>query len=385
MDIESLLSSEIENQNMKIGTLLYTSFLLFFLASCGKGSSTSVQSPVEQAEQVESSLQKESKVDSTKLGAYKILEYVCLAKEETDARKSFALPDEESAVIESFYQGDSVAVISSDGEWLQVLDIPWNRMGERPDDDYGVKVGFIKKENLGDINDLKVSLEDLLTISYWSGGDIQTRVLTESDTLQLEEISKEEFYKNKKTVKIPFEFNDTIMGGVSKQHGMLTIPCRDKTIKLKDVSYEESIESAAEYTYLGKWEALNLHGVHKSGNEHLEAYLFDSGTGSKVADLTHFPVVSPDGQYIVDIWGNPYEETSEFILCKRSQSGEIKILSSFYFPKWVPARANYGSFEDYYFGGDGALYIRTVKSNFAGQFIGDNQAIWQYVRIRLNI
>lgn len=377
---------------MKINTLLYILFASVLFFSCGKEKTASVLAPsiIEEEANINEDEDKAFEIvqqnfDSTQLGAYTILEYVLFTKTSTDSRKVYTLPDETSPMAFDLYQGDSIAVIASEGGWIKILDIPWNRMVERPALDYQVKVGYAKREQLGDINDLKLPFEDLLTISYWSGGDVQTRVLTESDTLQVEEISKEEFLKNKKTVKIPFEFNDTIMGGVSKQNGVLTICCRDKNIKLKDVSYEESFEGVAEYTYLGKWDALNLHGVHKSGYEHLESYLYDADTGKKVLTSTTFFVVSPDGKYIVDMWGNPYESGTEFALNKRDSSGKIGLVSSWFFSKWVPALSYHGSLDDYYFGGDGALYVRVISSGLAGTFMNENQGVWQYVRIRLNI
>lgn len=322
----------------------------------------------------------EEKRETKILGDFRILKYICLANKDFSRLDAKTAPDETAPKAFDFYFGDSIAVVGDTGDWFEVLDIPWNRMIEIPDDTTSVRVGYICKDKLGNIEDLKLPFEDLIT--YYTLDDYETiKFLTNEDTLQLEEITREVFYEKKNTIRIDFQKENT---GAVKSDKLLKIVCNDTSLTFNDVDPAESLEGMREYTYLGLWKELDIRAVFKSGFEHLDSYLFDKNTGELLSVSSYFPVVSPDGQYIVDIWGNPYEEQAEFILKKRNEAGKIEDLYICHFPKWVPALANYGSFEDYFFGGDGCLYLRIISSGLAGSGINQNEMVWQYIRICLN-
>jgi len=355
----------------------YIILMLLLTLSCVNNSKKNIQTENKTDACIET---QEEKREARTLGDFRILKYVCFANKNDSPLKAKTAPDETASHAFEFYFGDSIAVVSDANDWLEVLDIPWNRMVDKPGDTTSVLVGYIHKNELGDTEDLKLSFENLVT--YYTSDDYETtKSLTNMDILQLKEINRETFYEKKKTIRIDFQKENP---DVVKSDNLLKIVCGDTCLIFEDVDPKESLEGMREYTYLGMWRELGIHAVFKAGFEHLESYLFDQNTGELLSISTDFPVVSPDGRYIVDIWGNPYDEQAEFILKKRNETGKIENLYSCYFPRWVPALANYGSFEDYFFGEDGCLYIRIISSELAGTGINKNEMVWQYIRICLN-
>jgi len=360
----------------KSGKYIILTLLLTF--SCAGNSKKEIQIETNEEEGLEIEMPEEKRETKT-LADFRILKYVCFARRDygLDAKTS---PEVTAPKAFDFYFGDSIAVVGDTGDWLEVLDIPWNRMIDKPADTMSVRVGYIRKDELGDIEYLKLPFEDLIV--YYTSDDYETtKSLTNTDILQLEEITRETFYEKKKTILIDFQKENA--DAVKSDH-LLKIVCGDTCLIFEDVDPKESLEGMREYTYLGMWEELGIHAVFKSGFEHLQSYLFDRDTGELLSISNYFPVVSPDGRYIIDIWGNPYDEEAEFVLKKRNETGKIEDLHAFYFTKWVPALANYGSFDDYFFGGDSCLYIRIISAKLAGTGINENEMIWQYIRICFN-
>ncbi|MCD8178544.1 MAG: hypothetical protein LUE98_14430 [Tannerellaceae bacterium] len=237
-------------------------------------------------------------------------------------------PNDESAEGSSVRLGEKLYIIEEKNDWLKV----WaNLHKDKTGNYYSETVSgslYIRKKFTGDIKHLFVSEEDLPVIENYT----ESKRYISQDTLSFLLITKEK-YLNQKANAVSSIIYDTL--NIKKTDGKLILPCAEQTVTFSDIDIynTERDESVKEYTYIGQIPLLNVYLIKGSYYESSDYFYIDKDSGEKTNSFEDFPVISPDGKYTVTLWGNPYQECTEFVLSKQVENKNIRKHFSLYLHK----------------------------------------------------
>jgi len=276
--------------------------------------------------------------------------------------------------------GKRIYITEDMGEWLKTWDyIAYDENGKYIDKPQEGDL-YIRKNLTGNFDNLHVNEVDMYFYSAWVGEEVEKRA--SEDTLSFRLISKEQYYEKKKSSPA-YILYDTLK--IIKKNGVITLPCENKTVKLEDIDTDS--DNRAQYKYLGQIPDFNAYLIFGQFYESSGYMLFDKTTGENTGSFGEFPALSPDKKLIATIWGNLYDDRTEFAVFKAeaetNEDGQkyFPVLFSYDFTKWLPLHSAYGYENDYFWGDDGYLYIRIQTWHLAGQTLQEESR--QYARVKI--
>ncbi len=259
------------------------------------------------------------------------------------------------------------------GDWLKV----WIRIDKDEEGNYYKDPVFgtlyIEKELTGDFKELLVKENELYDIVR----DFERKDIASSDTLQIKFITRNE-YLDKRNKVVSVVTYDTL--DFKKQDGKLILPCDEKTVTLSDV--DTDTDNRCFYTYIGQIPFLNSYFISGAYYEEGNYFLIDKKTGEMSASFSECPIFSPNKQFVVDIWGNLYDNCSEFVLSKLDEGNKPQVLLTYYFTRWLPFNSAFGKEIDYFWVADDEIYVKIQTAWLAAQVYEEYAA--QYISIRMN-
>lgn len=191
--------------------------------------------------------------------------------------------------------------------------------------------------------------------------------------LQLELVTPSNYERAKKN-RISFFVGDSLK--FKKVKGVITLPCKNKTIRFKDRPDEE--ETIAIYTYVGQIPIWNVYAVSGMYWEDYDCQLIDKTTGDVKITLGNIPYIAPDKIHFIDLNANVYETTGDVSIGMLIK-GKMQSLTSISFKNWMPV----GSYQDVFWTKEGYLYFPALHVNAYWKDNGDLSDQRQYLRMRL--
>ena len=173
------------------------------------------------------------------------------------------------------------------------------------------KTSFVRKEDVVIYEDITLTKELLeATNTFFKENNknaIDKEVSNFSKYFSIALISREEYLSELKN-KYSFLTEDTL--SITKKNGVLTFPCKNALLKLKDVDpQDETVENdmdMAIYSYKGRIDPIQQYVVYASYYEAGGCLLIDKNTGKKT-NITDIPFLSPDNKYIVCLSYQPMD------------------------------------------------------------------------------
>jgi hypothetical protein len=107
-------------------------------------------------------------------------------------------------------------------------------------------------------------------------------------------------------------------------------------VTLRDKNPPEDETAVERYEYLGEVDALNAYVVGVSYYENQGYRLIDRRSGRPREELTALPHLSPDGQYLLCVSGDIYNDAAVVELY-RVANGQLRAVLTASFPHWAPA------------------------------------------------
>ena len=291
------------------------------------------------------------------------------------------LPSGAARKVKIYTFGEKLEVIEDRKDWYAVQDRIYREYDE--DNDGVVETSivkwekvYVKKVQTGPINTIALTAEDLNMISYLSvAGDSAYFEDGEAlnDYLQFELIDKA-LFERKRPLAVNFLSTDKT---IKKKNGVLSIQLAKDSVKFVDSDIEGDTE---DYRYLGKFDFLDQHLIEVQYWEGHGYKMVDAIEGHLKQEFSDYPYISPNKQYIIYAYANPYELNTDLELYK-IEGNDITPIILAGFKNWMPSTEK----EDIFWARDGYLYLAvnhiatywTADGNINDQF--------QYIRIKVNL
>ena len=215
---------------------------------------------------------------------------------------------------------------------------------------------YLRKEDMGNYEDIrfKEGLEDVYLIGkkQEDGTIEEEKGITLSKYFTIDLISYEEYQKALGKGYFPL-VKDTL--SIKKQKGVLTLPCNDTVVKLKDVEMTPQ-DDLEYYEYLGEIQPIHQYLIAGYYYEAGDKFLIDKRTGHKTEIESH-PYLSPNGKYIITLGVTEMGGATAIALYKvlSKDPFAIELVVSAWIRYWVA----YEGYKDRptFFGKDGCLYV----------------------------
>lgn len=276
------------------------------------------------------------------------------------------------------------SVIDEVGEWYAVLDSVFVSEFIEEEEQFDMPVYrkvYIKKNATAPITDYKLKKEDFAIFTYESTDGNEVLESVYEDVMTFELISEVEFQKQRR-VSVDFIKHDT--ASVRKINGTLKLPCKNKTLVLKDERGSDAEpEKTNIYTYIGRIDLLNAYLVYVEFFEEDGYNIYDKNTGKLIDTFDSYPVISPNKKYIADIYANPFDLTTDFSLYQLSKDGKFRPYYDFSFRKWSPYSDGLNHNNDYFWGANNTIYVKTINMDISGYPYLDLSAAIQYLKIKI--
>ena len=239
---------------------------------------------------------------------------------------------------------------------------------------------YLRKEDMGSYEDIrfKEGLEDVYLIGkkQEDGTIEEEKGITLSKYFTIDLISYEEYQKAKKNGYFPL-VKDTL--SIKKQKGILTLPCSDTVVKLKDVEMTPQ-DDLEYYEYLGEMQPIHQYLIAGTYEEAWDKFFIDKRTGHRTA-IDSYPYLSPNGKYIITLgeteMGGPTAIALYKILSKDPFKMELVTVAGIRY--WVAYEND--KKRPTFFGKDGSLY---VAMDLSGSYQYDKpDKPCKYVRIKI--
>ena len=278
--------------------------------------------------------------------------------------------------------GDKLEVIENDKGWYGIKAMVHREYedeeGRQIIADQEEKI-YIRKSDVGS-SDKVVLVADDLNIMTYSNVD-ENHVSFENgkplnNTLKFELIDKSLFEKKR---ALAVNFLSTDNAKVKKKNGVLFIPTAKKMVKLVDI--ETDNDSEARFKYTGQIDFLNQYLIFGQFWESSSYTMFDSITGEQTQDFVEYPYISPDQQYIISVYANPYDEPNTDFELYRIQNKKIVPIMNAGFKNWMPIDEP----KDIFWAKDGYLYLAVTHSAAFWKENGSFNDTYQYIRIKIEL
>ena len=231
---------------------------------------------------------------------------------------------------------------------------------------------FIKKEQTGDISQIKLNYKDLIT----------TEDKKPLKKINIRFVTKDEYLAQKANA-VDFDFINTT-NTIKKVKGKLRLPCQE--CKNKYITYIDSLapeydDNRIEHTYIGEIPFLNQYLISTTYYEGWDYTLIDKTTGKKFT-LADYPYITPDRQYFMTLLDNVYEGVAEFSLYSIDETNKIKQVFSTIFTQWALVLDEKDR-EQVFMGSDGNLYAKVIYISVRWDQKGHYNPRGQYICISL--
>ena len=240
---------------------------------------------------------------------------------------------------------------------------------------------YLRKEDMGSYEDIRFTKEVLEDVHFIGKREGDTFVDEEKGTtlskyFTIDMISYEEYQKAKKNGYFPL-VKDTL--SIKKQKGILTLPCNDTVVKLKDVEMTPQ-DDLEYYEYLGEMQPIHQYLIAGYYYEAGDKFLIDKRTGHKTEIESH-PYLSPDGKYIVTLgvteMGGATAIALYKVLSKEPFKMELVTVAGIHY--WIAYEEDKN--RPTFFGKDGCLY---VAMDLSGSYQYDKpDKPCKYIRIKI--
>ena len=216
---------------------------------------------------------------------------------------------------------------------------------------------YLRKEDMGSYEDIRFTKEVLEDVHFIGKREGDTFVdekegTTLSKYFTIDLISYEEYQKAKKNGYFPL-VKDTL--SIKKQKGILTLPCSDTVVKLKDVEMTPQ-DDLEHYEYLGEMQPIHQYLIAGNYYEAWDKFFIDKRMGRKT-EIESQPYLSPDGKYIITLGVTEMGGATAIVLYKvlNKDPFAIELVVSAWIFYWVA----YEGYKDRptFFGKDGCLYV----------------------------
>ena len=206
---------------------------------------------------------------------------------------------------------------------------------------------FIKKEQTGDISQIKLNYKDLIT----------TEDKKPLKKINIRFVTKDEYLTEKANA---VNFIDTT-NTFKKVKGKLRLPCQE--CKNKYITYIDSLapkydDNRIEHTYIGEIPFLNQYLISTTYYEDWDYTLIDKTTGKKFT-LAAYPYITPDRQYFMTLLDDPWQNITEFSLYSIDETNKIKQVFSTTFTQWALVLDEKDR-EEVFMASNGSIYAKVV-------------------------
>ena len=292
------------------------------------------------------------------------------------------LPNDTAEKLKSYMFGDKLDVIEDAKGWYGIKAM----MHREYEDDEGRYVTadqeekiYIKKSEVGTLDKVVLITDDLNILSYSNISEKYAGVENGKplDNILIFELIDKSLFEKKRALAV--NFLSTGNAKVKKENGVLSIPTAKETVTLVDI--ETDNDSEARFKYMGQIDFLNQYVVFGQFWESSSYIMFDSITGKQTQDFIEYPYISPDKQYIMAVYANPYDEPRTDLELYRIQNKKITPIMSAGFKNWMPVDEP----KDIFWAKDGYLYLAVTHSAAFWKENGSLNDNFQYVRIKVDL
>ena len=229
---------------------------------------------------------------------------------------------------------------------------------------------FIKKEQTGDISQIKLNYKDLIT----------TEDKKPLKKINIRFVTKDEYLAQKANA---VDFIDTT-NTIKKVKGKLRLPCQE--CKNKYVTYIDSLtpkydDYRIEHIYIGEIPFLNQYLICIIGYEYWDYILIDKTTGKKLT-LAAYPYITPNRQYFMTLLDDPWQNITEFSLYSIEETNKIKQVFSTTFTQWALVLDEKDR-EQVFMGSNGSLYAKVINVSVRWDQKGHYNPRGQYICISI--
>ena len=242
---------------------------------------------------------------------------------------------------------------------------------------------YLRKEDMGSYEDIQFTkevLEDVHFIGKWEGETFvdEKEGTTLSKYFTIDLISYEAYQKAKKKGYFPL-VKDTL--SIKKQKGILTLPCNDTVVKLKDVEMTPQ-DDLEVYEYEGEMQPIHQYLIAGYYYEAGGKFFIDKRTGHKTEIESH-PYLSPDGKYIITLGVTEMGGATAIALYKvlSKEPFAIELVVSAWISYWVAYEASKN--RPTFFGKDGCLYVAIDALDSYEYNYKEEDKPCKYVRIKI--
>ena len=241
---------------------------------------------------------------------------------------------------------------------------------------------YLRKEDMGNYEDIrfKEGLEDVYLIGkkQEDGSIEEEKGITLSKYFTIDLISYEEYQKALGKGYFPL-VKDTL--SIKKQKGVLTLPCNDTVVKLKDVEMTPQ-DDLEYYEYLGEIQPIHQYLIAGYYYEAGDKFLIDKRTGHKTEIESH-PYLSPNGKYIITLGVTEMGGATAIALYKvlSKEPFAIELVVSAWIRYWVAYEASKN--RPTFFGKEGCLYVAMDALDSYEYNYKEEDKPCKYVRIKI--
>jgi hypothetical protein len=242
---------------------------------------------------------------------------------------------------------------------------------------------YLRKEDMGSYEDIRFTKEVLEAVNFigkWEGDTFvdEEKGTTLSKYFTIDQISYEEYQKAKKNGYFPL-VKDTL--AIKKKEGILTLPCSDTVVKLKDVEMTPQ-DDLEYYEYLGEMQPIHQYLIAGYYYEAGDKFLIDKRTGHKT-EIESQPYLSPDGKYIITLGVTEMGGATAIALYKvlSKEPFAIELVVSAWIFYWVAYEESKN--RPTFFGEDGCLYVAIDALDSYEYNYKEEDKPCKYVRIKI--
>ena len=242
---------------------------------------------------------------------------------------------------------------------------------------------YLRKEDMGSYEDIRFTKEVLEAVNFigkWKGDTFvdEKEGTTLSKYFTIDLISYEEYQKAKKNGYFPL-VKDTL--AIKKKEGILSLPCNDTVVKLKDVEMTPQ-DDLEYYEYLGEMQPIHQYLIAGNYYEAWDKFFIDKKTGHKT-EIESYPYLSPDGKYIVTLGVTEMGGATAIALYKvlSKEPFAIELVVSAWIFYWVAYEESKN--RPTFFGKDGCLYVAIDALDSYEYNYKEEDKPCKYVRINI--
>ena len=242
---------------------------------------------------------------------------------------------------------------------------------------------YLRKEDMGSYEDIRFTkevLEDVHFIGKREGDTFvdEKKGTTLSKYFTIDMISYEAYQKAKKNGYFPL-VKDTL--AIKKKEGILSLPCRDTLVELKDVEMTPQ-DDLEVYEYEGEMQPIHQYLIAGYYYEAGDKFLIDKRTGHETEIESH-PYLSPNGKYIITLGVTEMGGPTAIALYKvlNKDPFAIELVVSAWIRYWVAYEASKN--RPTFFGKDGCLYVAMDALDSYEYNYKEEDKPCKYVRIKI--